>query len=422
MLGLTSRVIVILSLALLVFPSTLSAEEPGISTSEGMADTVVDSGPTGELEPEKGTGHLYLTSIDGGIDLFAVYDPATDTWTELTPYDTSAQMAVSIAGELYAYRNSPPQIDVYDAANDSWSYYMEAPTGTGGAKGNLKITSAGEFLYAEFQNPSLYYTEGGVWYSLPLPFPANAMADYDPTRNQYVVGEATTVNAHLIDLNTWAITDFSMSTGYNGEYGRFASVMNNRYYQCSHSDPIYSYDLADASLLAKDHKVLPGYYVSGAADRANGLIYIASLDGTHLWAFDAGTDTLNMLAGNGFDLWHSSLAFVPEVGGPAGTMHIGAIDGFFSVDFMGRAVLRMFLLTEDASGLPLPGAQVDVTIWVPGADPIERSRFTRPNGWARFHWGSRVSGTWRICVDQVILSGYVYIPDENAVTCQEWYN
>lgn len=422
MLKHTSKISLALIIVFLVLPVTLSAEGTGIPGTESAIGVTASRGPFDELQPENGSGLLYLTSIDAGTDLFAVYDSATDTWTELNPYDTSAQMAVSVTGTLYAYRSSPYQIDVYDAANDLWSYFMDAPAGTGGAKGNLKITAAGEFLYTEYQDTNLYYTDGGVWHSLALPFAGNAMADYDPTTNQFVAGEATTVNAHLIDLDTWAITDFTLGPGYNGEYGRFWTVMNNRYYYCTHSDPIYSYDLSDPSQPAYDHGVLPGYYVSSAADRANNLIYVASLDGTELWVFDAGTDTLTMLAGNSYDLWHSSLAFVPEGGGPGGTMHVGEIEGFFSVDFAGRVVLRMFVLAEDESGVPLGGVQIDASIWAPGAGPMERSRITRPNGWARFHWGSRVSGTWQICVDDLTLEGYVYIPGDSVVTCQEWYN
>ena len=107
--------------------------------------------------------------------------------------------------------------------------------------------------------------------------------------------------------------------------------------------------------------------------------------------------------------------------GPEMTMRVGGIDGFFSLDLMGRPILRMFVLVEDQNGTPLGDVQVDASIWVPNAGPIERSRFTKPSGWARFHWGSTASGSWTICVEDLVLSSYLYNPADNVATCQEWY-
>ncbi len=106
---------------------------------------------------------------------------------------------------------------------------------------------------------------------------------------------------------------------------------------------------------------------------------------------------------------------------PDDTMHVEGIAGFFSTDYMGRPVLRMHVLVEDAAGVPVSSVAVDVSIWAPDGGPYERSRFTKNSGNARFHWGSMASGTWTLCVDWLTLAGYTYNPDDNEVTCQDWY-
>ena len=103
------------------------------------------------------------------------------------------------------------------------------------------------------------------------------------------------------------------------------------------------------------------------------------------------------------------------------TMHVGGIEGFFSVDYMGRPVLRMFVLAEDQDAMPLEGVAVTSWMWVPDGGPFERMRYTKPSGWARFHWGSVASGTWEICVQHLELEGYIYNSDDNVVTCMDWY-
>ncbi len=106
---------------------------------------------------------------------------------------------------------------------------------------------------------------------------------------------------------------------------------------------------------------------------------------------------------------------------PDDTMHVEGIAGFFSTDYMGRPVLRMHVLVEDAAGVPLSNVAVDASIWAPDGGPYERTRYTKPGGNARFHWGSKASGTWTLCVDWLTLAGYSYNPGDNEVTCQDWY-
>ncbi len=264
--------------------------------------------PTGSPRPLQDGGLLYLTSLDIGDTTFAVYDPAIDSWTTLTPYETGAQMAVSAAGDLYAYNHTAGTIDIYDPATDTWTAVMAAPPGSSGQQGNLEITNAGEFLYTEWNNTTLYYTSGGVWNTLALPFTGNAMGDYDPTADQYVVGEAWTTNAHMIDVHTWTITDF-LSSVPNGENARFSVILDGRYYFEAGGSNIHSFDLSNPALPPFDHGVSPGWYNSAAGDRGNALIYSASLDGTQLNVFDPATNAITSLTGYGTSTWHSSLAF-----------------------------------------------------------------------------------------------------------------
>jgi hypothetical protein len=102
------------------------------------------------------------------------------------------------------------------------------------------------------------------------------------------------------------------------------------------------------------------------------------------------------------------------------TMHVESIEGFFTTDWMGRAILRMRVSVEDQYATPLGNVAVDAFMWVPDGGPFLRTRFTRPSGNARFHWGSRASGTWTICVDDLRLNGWIYAPEENVVTCMDW--
>lgn len=104
------------------------------------------------------------------------------------------------------------------------------------------------------------------------------------------------------------------------------------------------------------------------------------------------------------------------------TMHVGRVTGWMSVDEYGRAVLVAHVRAVDGEDSPLGGVHVDVSITAPGAGTVQRTRITKPSGYARFVWGSSLSGEWMLCVDDMTLAGYVYEPDDNVVTCREWQN
>ena len=269
--------------------------------------------PESQSKTLQASGLLYMTSLDIGNATFAVYDPDTNSWTALAPYETGCQMAVSSTGQLFVYGFNTQTIDVYDPVSDTWMPIAPAPPGSTGVMCNLEIAKTGELLYTEWMGNTLWYTMGGVWNTLPLPFTTNAMGDYDPTTDQYVIGEAWTTNAHWIDLNTWTITDY-YSPIANGENARFGVVMGNRYYFEAGGSNIHSFDLSNPAFPPFDHGVNWGWYSSAAGDRANSVIYNASIDGTGLALFDPVANTLSPLTGYSVSIWHSSVAFVPSGG------------------------------------------------------------------------------------------------------------
>ncbi len=194
---------------------------------------------------------------------------------------------------------------------------------------------------------------------------------------------------------------------------------------------MYGVDIIDDALYSIDTGTGIATYIGSTGASAN---YAQGMDfdlttGTLYWAaytsagelrtldLDTGMSTLISPFPGGSQVDGLSIAG----SGPEMTMHVGGIDGFFSLDLMGRPILRMFVLAEDENAMPLGDVRVDASIWVPKAGPIERSRFTKPSGWARFHWGSTASGTWTICVENLVLPGYLYNAADNATTCQEWY-
>jgi hypothetical protein len=271
--------------------------------------------PTNRHNAINSQGLLYMTSVDTSSSIFAVYDPNYDTWTTLNTFNTGCQMAVSMTGELYAYNYDNTTIDVYDPTTDSWTMVIGAPPGSLGQYCNLEITNDNEFVYTEGNSTTLWYTSLGVWQTYTLPFTTNLMGDYDPIQNQYVVGEWGTTNAHLVNMDTWDILNYYSTVG-NGEWARFGVILNDRYYFEAGGSDIFSFDLSNPASPPMDHGVVPGWYNSAAADRNNGVIYTASLDGDTLYLFDPTINELTSLTGYSTLIWHSSLAFAAPLQPP----------------------------------------------------------------------------------------------------------
>ena len=375
-------------------------------------------GPLAPLRPLANGGLLYKTSLDIGDAGFSVYDPVAGSWTTLTPFETGCQMAAGSDGTLLAYDYSNGDIRAYDPATDSWSHVIGGPPGASGQYCNLEVTVAGEFLYTQVNSSTLWYTVGGAWSTLSLPFTTNAMGDYEPATDQYVIGEYATTNAHLVDVHSWSITDYYSSVG-NGEYARFGVVMSNRYYFEAGGSNIHWFDLGSPSSPPVDSGVNLTWYGSGAADRANHIVYAASLDGTQLWAYDEATNTAAPLVGGSVG-YHSSLAFVGGGGPPPNTLTCGVILAQPMLDPFGRIHLRWKVEVLDQNMANVPQVAVDASLWWPTGGPVSRTRTSHVDGFARFPWGSAISGTWTIDVTNMTLAGYTFADGANCTASGTW--
>lgn len=105
-------------------------------------------------------------------------------------------------------------------------------------------------------------------------------------------------------------------------------------------------------------------------------------------------------------------------------LHIADVRGGVNTDPYGDYLLVVYVAVHDAYHVPLGQVKVEASIWWPGGGPVSRMRITRPaNGTARFHWGSKVAGHWKLCVDSLSRDGYLYHPDAGEVSaCAEWTN
>jgi len=118
------------------------------------------------------------------------------------------------------------------------------------------------------------------------------------------------------------------------------------------------------------------------------------------------------------------LSYVPFTCYPPAqpTIHVHSIQGFFTLDPYGRSVLRMHVAVHDSQDNPQGYVTVTSSIWWPNGGPVQRARVTKPTGYARFPWGSSVPGLWKLCVDDLTKTGYIYDPGQNVETCHEWNN
>jgi hypothetical protein len=401
---------VLLLLALLAVPA--AAQQP--RTPETVGGTPPPVAPAVPAGPYVTAGPLlYKTSLDIGDAGFSVYDPATDAWTQLTPYETGAQMAVSPDKELFAFGYGTGTIDVYDPATDTWSAVLPAPPGATGQYGNLEITVNGEFLYTEAGGATLYYTVGGAWNTLPLPFTTNVMGDYEPATNQYVIGQYGTTNAHLIDLDTWAITDYTSGVG-NGEYARFSVVMDNMYFFEAGGSPINYFDLGNPAAPPVDTGTVLGWYSSASADRWNHTIYVASLDGTQLWRYDVPTNTATPLTG-GSGGWHSSLAFVDTSHEPSNELHINRNKIFQhpSAPMIVKVVTQWEIF--DQNGMPVEGALMAGEWTLPDGTivaGVPSYGLTDVLGHEKFRLMDVQTGVYNFCVTSITKAGYFWDPGD----------
>jgi len=411
----TVTIALLLLVSLLAVPGLAQDRQP--ETIQGIPAPTTP-GPLAPLRPLVNGGQLlYKTSLDIGDLDFSVYDPLTNAWTELTPFETGCQMATGPDGTLFAHDYTNGDIRAYDPATDAWSHVIDGPPGASGQYCNLKLTVGGEFLYTQVNSTTLWYTVGGAWNTMTVPFTTNAVGDYEPASDQYVIGQWTSTNAHLIDVHTWGITDYSSPVG-NGEYARFGVVMSNRFYFEAGGSNIYFFDLTNPAEPPVDTGVNLSWYSSAAADRRNHIVYVASLDGTQLWAYDEATNTATPLAGGSYG-WHSSLALVDTADG-GNTLTCGAILPQPAFDPFGRIYVRWKVEVLDQNLVNVPMVAVGADLWWPTGGPVSRTRVSHNDGFAKFPWGSWVSGPWMIDVTNMTLAGYTFVDGPNCTATGVW--
>jgi hypothetical protein len=314
-------------------------------------------------------GVLYRVSIDAGSNDFSRYDIASDSWETLTPFATQSQMATSVDGRLFAWNVTAGEIQEYDPGTDTWSFIQAAPP-VSPFRGNLEYRANGEWVYTQRNNSNLYYTSGGVWQSMALPFPPNATGDYDAVTDALILGQYASSHNHAINLGTMAVTSFTLDNSAISETRRCGQVRNGLFYYQNGSNSLRSVNLNDNTAAPVDVVSNTDYYPSCAASEVSNDLYINALNGSSLNRFSLDDNLMYPLAGHTTFSNHSSIVWVGE----SGVVGEGPVQFATSASFAGGNapdVLPDVTITCN-SGLPLSQtAQVGVTFTVteilPGA-------------------------------------------------------
>ena len=469
------RVIVVLALLLsLALAQPVSHASGGTWTPTGEL-SVARQGHTVTLLPDGRVLAAGGYGTSGSLASCELYDPATGEWTVTGSLNVAREMhaatllpsgKVLVVGGTQA-GNPQASAELYNPATGQWTY-------TGGMhKSRLGLTATllldGRVLVAaghDVDNPlitaELYNPATGQWtYTGSLHHSryyhsAALLADgrvlvtggedggyvalselYDPATGQWTNtgnlnatrsgatathlpdGRVLLAGGYRFEGQFVPIAIAELYDGTTGQWSTTGSLNTGRYWHSAtllpggqvlvaggaplDGDPIASAELHDPE--------------SGVWRTTGSMVSDRALHGAVL--FDEG----RVLAVGGYDFGvgtlRSSEVYVPPA---EPTMHVGAIFGFFTTDPQGQALLRIHVLVEDAALSPLGDVRVDARITPPGGGTYARSRWTKPSGYARFHWGSYARGTWLICVEDLTRVGYTYDPDDNVVTCREWNN
>jgi hypothetical protein len=87
----------------------------------------------------------------------------------------------------------------------------------------------------------------------------------------------------------------------------------------------------------------------------------------------------------------------------------GGIVGQPAMDPYGNIYLRWKVQAVDNAGIGVPLVVVAADLWWPTGGPVSRTRIAHDDGFARFPWGSHVSGNWVIDVTNMTLDGYTFV-------------
>jgi len=107
-------------------------------------------------------------------------------------------------------------------------------------------------------------------------------------------------------------------------------------------------------------------------------------------------------------------ALVPE---SLPSLHVHAIKAQYKDLGAGRYVISGSIRIVDDHGLLVSGATVSAEWTLPNGSVVAQQAQTGARGIASFRQKSRSTGTFEICVTDVVKAGHVYDPDQNRVTC-----
>jgi hypothetical protein len=102
------------------------------------------------------------------------------------------------------------------------------------------------------------------------------------------------------------------------------------------------------------------------------------------------------------------------------TVTCGAISAVPRVDPYGRLYLKWMVQAVDEANTPVGEVAVTAELSWPAGGPVTRTRMAHLDGMARFHWGSRVSGTWTIDVSDMVLAGYTFVDGEQCSAATDY--
>jgi len=96
------------------------------------------------------------------------------------------------------------------------------------------------------------------------------------------------------------------------------------------------------------------------------------------------------------------------------TLTCGTIEAQPATDPYGRILVRWKVEAVDENASPVGLVVVDADLWSPLGGPFSRTRWTHEDGFARFPWGSTISGSWAIDVTNMTLAGYTFVDGANC--------
>jgi len=96
------------------------------------------------------------------------------------------------------------------------------------------------------------------------------------------------------------------------------------------------------------------------------------------------------------------------------TLTCGLINSALMLDPYGRELIKWWVEAVDQGGAIVPLVTVDADLTWPTGGPVSRTRLTHYDGYARFHWGSVVPGTWTIDVTNMTLAPYTFADGPNC--------